>query len=191
MLHSCKVNTRETTAMIQLQSAGFVLRPFVTQDAPAFAAAVRESMATVGQWMSWGRADFSEDDARAWFAACDGARADGSSHEFGIFRGDTLVGGAGLNQFNTVHAFCNLGYWVSASAQRQGAASAAVAALARHAFDALKQSRVEIVVAEGNAPSIGVARKAGAVHECLARNRVLLHGKPVAAHVFALLPPEK
>jgi ribosomal-protein-serine acetyltransferase len=174
--------------MIALHSAGFVLRPFATQDAPTFAAAVRESMATVGQWMSWAQPGFSEDDARAWFGACDTARANGSGHEFGIFRGNTFVGGAGLNQLNAMHAFCNLGYWVRASAQRQGAASAAVAALARHAFEELKQSRVEIVVAEGNAPSIGVARKAGAVHECLARNRLLLHGKPVAAHVFSLVP---
>lgn len=174
--------------MTELHSAGFVLRPYTASDAPALAAALQESLATVGRWMGWADAGFGEAQALAWFAACDAGRAEGCSHEFGIFRGGVFIGGAGLNQFNTTHAWCNLGYWVRASAQRQGAASAAVAALAGYAFSELKQSRVEIVVAEGNAPSIAVARKAGAVHECLARNRLLLRGEALAAHVFSLVP---
>ena len=174
--------------MIELHSAGFVLRPYVADDAPAFAAAVQESMATLGPWMPWADAGFDEVQALAWFGACDAGRADGSSHEFGIFRDGMFIGGAGLNQLNRTHALCNLGYWVRASAQRQGAASAAVIALAHYAFRDLGLSRVEIVVAQGNEASLGVARKAGAVRECLARNRLVLHGTPVAAHVFALVP---
>jgi len=176
--------------MTHLHAAGFLLRPFTSADAPAFSAAVRESMASVGRWMDWAHAGFSDDDALAWFAMCDAGRADGSSHEFGIFQGQRLVGGAGLNKFNGQHAFCNLGYWVRESAQRQGAASSTVPVLARHAFETLQQTRVEIVVADGNAPSMAVARKSGAVHECLARNRLMLHGEPVAAHVFSLVPAD-
>jgi RimJ/RimL family protein N-acetyltransferase len=176
--------------MTQLYKGRFLLRPFTAADAPAFAAAVRESMASLGQWMNWGHAAYTEDEALSWFAWCDAARANGSAHEFGIFvdDGETLVGGAGLNQFNTVNAFCNLGYWVRASMQRQGAALAAVDALARLAFDTLKLARVEIVIADGNQPSIAVARKAGATHECLARKRLQLHGRAVDAHVFSLVP---
>jgi RimJ/RimL family protein N-acetyltransferase len=175
--------------MTQLLTDRFVLRPFTAADAPSFAAAVRESMASVGQWMSWAHAAYTTDEALSWFAFCDAARAAGSAHEFGIFLadGETLVGGAGLNQFNTVNAFCNLGYWVRASQQRQGAALAAVNVLAPHAFDELKLSRVEIVIADGNLPSIAVARKAGATHECLARKRLQLRGRPVDAHVFSLV----
>lgn len=176
--------------MTHLHTAGFLLRPYTPADAPVFAAAVRESFTDLSRWMGWAHEGFSEDDALAWFAACDAGRADGSSHQFGIFRNDMFAGGAGLNHFNSPHAFCNLGYWVRASAQRQGAAPAAVAALSRHAFDVLQQSRVEIVVADGNAPSMAVARKSGAVHECLARNRLVLQGEAVAAHVFALVPAD-
>jgi RimJ/RimL family protein N-acetyltransferase len=175
--------------MNRLSADHFLLRPFTNEDAPAFAAAVRESTSTVGRWMSWAHAGYTEDEALAWFAFCDTARAAGSAHEFGIFLEDgaTLAGGAGLNQFNTVHGFCNLGYWVRASHQRQGAALAAVRTLARHAFDELKQSRVEIVIADGNLPSLGVARKAGATWECLARKRLQLRGAAVAAHVLSLV----
>lgn len=176
--------------MTQLHSGRFLLRPFAIADAPAFAEAVRESAASVGRWMDWAHAGFTEDDALSWFASCDEARAAGSAHEFGIFLedGQSFVGGAGLNQLNTQHGFCNLGYWVRTSRQRQGAALAAVHVLARHAFEALTLSRVEIVVADGNLASLAVARKAGAMWECLARSRLRLHGGPVAAHVFSLVP---
>ena len=179
-------------SMTQLHTGRFLLRPFKATDAPAFAAAVRESMSSVGQWMGWAHAAYSEEEALSWIAFCDAARADGSAHEFGIFLddGSTLVGGAGLNQFNTMHSFCNLGYWVRASQQRQGAALAAAGVLARYAFDELKQLRVEIVIADGNLPSLAVARKAGAMWECLARNRLQLHGGPVAAHVLSLVPEQ-
>ena len=176
--------------MPHLLEPGFVLRPFTAADASSFAEGVRESMATVGKWMTWAHAEYTDNDALTWFAACEASRANGSAHEFGIFRSDgtTFIGGAGLNQFNVPNAFCNLGYWVRESAQRQGGALAAIRALSKFAFKELKQWRVEIVVAAGNTPSLAVARKAGATHECQAQNRLLLHGKPVAAHVFSLLP---
>jgi RimJ/RimL family protein N-acetyltransferase len=175
-----------------IHADGFLLRPLVPDDAPAMAAAVRESMPRLAPWMPWAHAAYDAADALAWIAFCDAARADGSAHEFGIFRADGrhYVGAAGLNQFNRLHGFCNLGYWVRTSAQGQGAALAAIRALSRFAFACLGQSRVEIVVADGNLPSLGVARKAGAVHECLARNRLNLHGRPVAAHVLSLVPPD-
>ena len=204
--------------MISLLHAGaYVLRPLVPADAPAMAAAVRESMASLGPWMPWAHAGYDEAEALDWIAGCDAARADGSAYEFGIFRrrgaggdaaghsadgsadaasGNTIVGAdgldyvgnAGLNQFNRAHNFCNLGYWVRAPAQRQGAGRAAIQVLTRFAFDQLGLARLEIVVADGNLPSLALARRAGAVHECLARNRLALHGRPVAAHVLSLVP---
>ena len=176
--------------MTQLRNGAFLLRPLTDADAPAMAAAVRESHATVGKWMSWAHRDYSTAEALGWVALCDASRADGSAHEFGLFRADgqALVGVAGLNGFNRLHGFCNLGYWVRASAQRQGAALAAVGALADYAFRQLGQHRVEIVVAEGNIPSLMLAQRAGAVHECLARKRLQLHGTAVAAHMLSLVP---
>ncbi|MFK3736637.1 GNAT family N-acetyltransferase [Massilia sp. TN1-12] len=179
--------------MTQLRATAFLLRPLTTADAPAMAAAVRESQATVGKWMSWAHRGYSEADALDWVALCETGRADGSAHEFGIFRSDgqAFVGVAGLNQFNRLNGFCNLGYWVRESAQRQGAGLAAVGALADYAFEQLHQHRVEIVVADGNLPSLTLARKAGAVYECLARKRLQLHGAAVSAHVLSLVPGDR
>lgn len=168
----------------------FHLRPCGEADADEMAAAVRESMATVGRWMSWARADFGAYDALCWFEHCRQARASGEAHEFGLFdaRG-RYVGGCGLNQFNRLNRFCNLGYWVRESRQREGAALAAVQALRDLALGRLGQARVEIVVAEGNAASHGVAVRAGALLEGLARHRLQLHGQPVNAHVFSFIRP--
>lgn len=169
-------------------AAPFLLRPFHPSDAEAFSAAVRASP-SVCRWMSWARADFSADDARTWFAWCEESRTNGTAHEFAVLSADgELVGGAGLNQFNLTHRFCNLGYWVRESAQRRGAASAAIPMLARYAFEELKLVRAEIVIAAGNEASLATARKAGALHEGLARNRLQLHGQSVDAHVLSLIP---
>ena len=177
-------------AMTVLRHSHFLLRPFTDRDAPSFVEAVRESTATVGHWMSWATANYEPAEALTWFKACATSLEAGTGHEFGIFdqASGQLLGGAGLNQFNKTHNFCNLGYWVRASAQRQGAASAAVAALRDHAFGQLRLSRVEIVVAASNEISMGVALKAGATQECLARNRLQVRGRPTDAFMFSFVP---
>jgi RimJ/RimL family protein N-acetyltransferase len=152
-------------------------------------AAVRESTDTVGKWMTWATPQFGTYEALCWFAKCSQARASGSAHEFGIFTTTgKFVGGCGLNQVSDQNKLCNLGYWVRQSMQQRGAATAASLALKELAFTSLALCRIEIVIARDNEPSLGVARKVGAVHECLAQNRLQIHGKAVAAHVFSLLP---
>jgi len=169
-----------------LSTCRFILRPYRDSDVAEMSSAVRESTETVGRWMMWAKPEFSDYDAACWFEHCNKSRAAGTAHEFGIFTPDgRFVGGCGLNQFSPFNKLCNLGYWVRQSQQRTGAATEAVLALRQLAFQHLGLARVEIVVAEGNVASIGVARKAGATHECLAQSRLQLHGKPVAAHIFA------
>jgi ribosomal-protein-serine acetyltransferase len=174
-----------------LRAADFVFRPLVPADAPAWADAVRESMDSLGPWMPWAQADYSESDALGWIDWCGQAWRERSGFEFGIFdaASGAFVGGCGLNQFNRAHDYCCLGYWVRASCQRRGAAVAAIGALSRFAFAELALGRVELPVGVGNTPSLGAARKAGAVLEGVARNRLRLGERFIDAHVLSLLPP--
>ena len=176
--------------MTTITAEGLLLRPFEGRDAPTFTSAACESAQTVGRWMPWCRADYTSDDALEWFAVCRQGLEAQTAYEFGIFSedGEEFLGGAGLNQVNRQHAICNLGYWVRSSRQRQQVASRCVRILSQHAFDALALRRVEIVVAAGNQPSEGVARKSGATLECVARNRLLIRGVSVPASVFSLVP---
>ena len=169
-----------------LSAGRFILRPYRDSDVAEMSAAVRESTETIGRWMTWAKHDFSEYDAACWFDHCSQSRAAGTAHEFGIFTlEEKFVGGCGLNQLSVINKLCNLGYWVRQSEQRKGAATAAVLTLRALGLHRLGLSRIEIAVAEGNVESVGVARKAGATYECLARSRLQLHGKAVAAHVFS------
>ena len=174
--------------MQQITFEGLVLREFHDEDAPEFVRAAHESLSTVGRWMSWCTPSFSEQDALTWFQQCRLSLASESAHEFGVFSQDsgTLLGGAGLNSINHQNLFCNLGYWVRKSAQRQGVALRTVQALAPYAFDVLGMQRVEIVVAQGNTASEGVARKYGAEFECFAKKRLQVHGVAVTASIFSI-----
>jgi RimJ/RimL family protein N-acetyltransferase len=167
-----------------------VLREFRDSDAEEFAKATRESVDTVGPWMPWCSSSFSAQDALDWFEQCRTSLDTNSGYEFGIFAEDSgkLLGGAGLNSINYQHYFCNLGYWVRQSAQRHGVALRAARALLPYAFNSLGMQRVEIVIAAGNTASEGVARKAGARFEGIARNRLYLHGEAVSASIFSIVP---
>jgi RimJ/RimL family protein N-acetyltransferase len=74
---------------------------------------------------------------------------------------------------------------VRQSHQRRGAATAATLALRDLAFTSLNLWRAEIVIAVGNTPSMGVAQKVEAHFDCIARNRLQIHGKPTDAHVYS------
>lgn len=65
--------------MTTLHDSGFPLRPFSATDAPAFAAAVRESLSTVGKWMPWATAGYTGEEALSWFAHCDACRDNGTA----------------------------------------------------------------------------------------------------------------
>ena len=166
------------------------LRPYESCDVPAFVEAVRDSHISLGRWMSWYHADYSCVDAETWFALASKNLRERTDCEVGIFTSDgaTLLGGAGLNQFNRAHNFCNLGYWVRESRQGQGVATRASRALAAFGFHELKLARIEIVVAQGNLPSQRVAQKVGATFECVARNRLVIDGRSHAAAVYSLVP---
>jgi ribosomal-protein-serine acetyltransferase len=176
--------------MLTLSSGKFLLRPFTPENIPDFVAAVLQSTTTLGKWMSWANDSYSVAQAASWFAYCDKERENKTSFELGIFeaKSGSLVGGCGLNQFNHINSFCNLGYWVRESHQRQGAGLAAITALSQFGFTELNLGRIEIVVASDNAPSIALAEKAGALRECLARNRMKVHGSLVDAYVFSIIP---
>lgn len=168
------------------------IRPFEDGDTEEFVNAVHESVATVGAWMPWCHAAYTAADARTWFNQCTANLNAAHAYDLGIFsaKGDVLCGGVSVNQLNKQHNFGNVGYWVRQSCQRQGIATRAVRMIAAYGFDHLKLTRLEIVAAAENYPSRGVAKKVGAIFECIARNRLIVRGHPVAAAVYSLTPKQ-
>jgi len=185
-------STSAVVASIGLEWAAITMRPYCDDDAPLLFAAASESVETVGRWMPWCHADYAESDSVAWVKRSHACWQSGEEYSFAMFdRARHYVGGAGLNHFNRDHNFANLGYWVRQSRQRAGFAVAAVRCLATFGFETLRLTRLEIVAAVDNIASRRVAEKAGAKFECIARNRLVIHGAPVAAAIYSLIPPER
>ena len=142
--------------------------------------------------MSWCQSDITLQDARAWFVTCERNLDSGTAFDIGAFSedGNELLGGIAINQIDKRQNFGNIGYWVRQTCQRQGIATRAVRAIAEFGFSRLKLTRLEIVALETNVPSRRVAEKVGAVFECIARNRVLVHGTPQPAAIYSLVPEQ-
>ncbi|MFU1546570.1 GNAT family N-acetyltransferase [Aeromonas veronii] len=174
----------------RLANANIVIRPFEPADADEFVRAAHESIETVGKWMSWCSRSFTRESALAWFASCEQDRSAGRAFDMGIFYATTgqLLGGAGINQLSPHHRYGNIGYWVRQSRQGCGIARQAVAQLRDFGFRQLGLFRLEIVMGIGNSASEAVAIAAGATFECRARNRIFLHGQPLDALIYVILP---
>lgn len=140
-----------------------LLRPWRASDAPALRAAIDESLDALRPWMSWAHEEPTPLNVLA--ARLSGyARefADGSRWRYAVLHAETrlLLGGASLHPYPGPGAL-EVGYWVRSSWLRQKVASAAAAALARHAFAAHGVERVEIWCDTENRASARVALSLG------------------------------
>lgn len=170
----------------------FVLRPFRSEHAIELACVIRESHLSVAVWLPWFHQEFSDKEAESLIQNYAKDYDRGNSVNFGIFSANTeiLLGGAGLNQINRMHNFCNMCYWIRHSHQNNGYGPKVIRALAKYGFNEMKFSRIEIVIAKGNEASLKAATKAGAVFECNARNRLVIEGRPLDASICSILPQD-
>jgi ribosomal-protein-serine acetyltransferase len=160
------------------------LRPPVDTDAAPMAAAVRASAAELMPFMPWATADYEEDAALGWI------RGDHDPDELRyVIVGDDgeLAGGCGLNLFNTVNRFANLGYWLRSDRTGRGWATRATRLLACHGLTGVGLERIEILMAVENERSRRVAERAGAVFEGTLRHRLLLHDRYHDAYLFSII----
>jgi RimJ/RimL family protein N-acetyltransferase len=179
--------------MAKLTDGGVLIRPHAASDVEPMYAAVVESMATVGRWMSWCNADYSLRDAMTFYERCAKAWDTDGDREFGIFDAvsNELLGCVGINQINRINRFANMGYWVRASRERRGIASTAARLASGFAFAALGLARIEIVVLPDNMASRRVAEKVGARFECIARNRLQFGSEAHDAAMYSLVPGDR
>src|SRR5262249_51468511 len=103
---------------------------------------------------------------------------------------DTLVGSVGLSRIDWKHGAGNVGIWVRSSRTGQGIAASAIRLLANFSFKELGLSRLEILVARDNEPSLRVARKVNATVEGVLRQKLLLGGKRHDAVMCSLVPTD-
>jgi len=176
----------------ELIAHGLHLRAWREDDASALHAALRESHASIGRWLSWCRADYGLDDAKAWIAHCREAWLEDGQFAFAVFdQQGQLVGSVDIKQHDRRVPCGNIGYWMRSSRQGEGLCTHAVAALAEFGFGRLGLQRLEILVVTENLASRRVAEKLGAALEGVARRRLLVDGRARDAAVYALIADDR
>lgn len=180
----------DTSVPPSLADGRLTLRPWRDTDVAELHTAVQESVASVGRWLPWCRAEYDMQRAKAWTAHCHETWRTGTQFAFAVrdAASGELLGGCGLNQLNPLHRSANLGYWIRASRQGQGVAAAAARLVARFGFIELGLIRVEIVTLPDNRASRRVAEKLGATLEAVARQRLWAWDRAHDAAVYALIP---
>jgi ribosomal-protein-serine acetyltransferase len=168
------------------------LRPYRAEDADSHFEAAIESVVAASPWLPWCHAAYTRADSVQWIASREEAWRSDSDYSFVILDHATgaFLGGCALNRIDRVNLRANLGYWVRTGRTGRGFATAAARLLARFGFEALGLKRIEIFAAAGNLASQRVARRLGALQECVARNRFRLHGQQHDAVCFSLIPQD-
>ena len=97
----------------------------------------------------------------------------GEDFAYGIFAADESeqIGGTGLHA-RIEEGGLEIGYFIRASATRQGFVTESTAALTRVGFEICEADRIEIRIEPGNEASFGVPRKLGFLEEATLRRRL-------------------
>lgn len=169
-----------------------IIRPMLRSDAARVHAAVIESHSELARWLPWCHAGYRLDEAEKYIELSTQAWSERLHFAFGIFNAkeDAFLGTISINHIVAVNRLANLGYWVRTTRTGQGIALSAARLAARFAFEELSLTRLEIVCLPENLPSRRVAQKIGAKLECIARNRLVMHGRSFNAAVYCLVPQD-
>jgi RimJ/RimL family protein N-acetyltransferase len=158
----------------RIETKRLVLRCYSPDDAELLSDALNSSIDHLKPFMPW--ADDlpqSVDDSRALLRRFRAAFDTNEQFVYGMFAADEseLLGGCGLHP-RVGAGGLEIGYWVRASATRQGIATEAAAALTRAGFEVCGADRIEIRIDPANIQSLGVPNKLGFPEEVRLRRRL-------------------
>ena len=161
-------------APYRVETERLVIRCYEPRDAALEKDAVDSSLEHLRAWMPWAdnepqTLEQKTDLLRIFRSAFD----TGEAFSYGIFdpAEEEQLGGIGLMP-RVGPGGLEIGYWMRASATRQGIATEAGAALTRIGFEVCEADRIEIRIDPDNEASLGVPRKLGFVEEATLRRRL-------------------
>ena len=161
-------------APYRIETERLVLRCWEPRDAPLLKDALDSSLEHLRPFMDWAHDEPEPVAAKAARLRAFRALFDtGESFVMGIFdRAEAQVlGGTGFHP-RIGPGGLEIGYWVRASATRQGIATETTAALTRVGFEVCEADRIEIRIEPRNAASFGIPRKLGFAEEATLRRRL-------------------
>jgi RimJ/RimL family protein N-acetyltransferase len=161
-------------APYRIETERLVIRCYEPRDAALTKDAVDSSREHLRPWMPW-----ADNDPITLGAQIELLRAFRSAFDtnddfpYGIFAADETeqLGGSGLHP-RIGPGGLEIGYFVRASATRQGIITESTAALTRVGFEICEADRIEIRIEPGNEASFGIPRKLGFLEEATLRRRL-------------------
>jgi RimJ/RimL family protein N-acetyltransferase len=169
-------------APYRIETERLVIRCYEPRDAPLTKDAVESSIEHLLPWMPWA-ADEPQtlDEKTELLKGFRSAFDAGENFTYAIFSADETeqLGGTGLHP-RVGPGGLEIGYFVRASATRQGIATESSAALTRVGFEICGADRIEIRIEPGNEASVGIPRKLGFMEEATLQRRLpAAEGKPL------------
>jgi RimJ/RimL family protein N-acetyltransferase len=164
----------EPPAPYRVETERLVIRCYDPGDAALLKEAIDSSLEHLQPWMPWALDEPQTLEQKVeligFFRA---AFETGENFTYGIFAAgeSELLGGTGLHP-RVGPGGLEIGYWVRASATRQGIVTESTAALTRVGLEICEADRIEIRIEPRNRASAGVPRKLGFVEEATLRRRL-------------------
>jgi ribosomal-protein-serine acetyltransferase len=163
-------------------------------DAPALYRLVAADRERLGRWLPWARSGGPEEQERFVTEVALPAFARGMGVEAALWRGDALVGAAGLHEVDVPSRSGYIGYWVDGGQEGRGVVTKAVRALVARCFSeplvaGQPLERLAILADVANARSRAVAERLGFTFEGVMRRQNRGPEKPDMA-VYSLLRSE-
>jgi RimJ/RimL family protein N-acetyltransferase len=161
-------------APYRIETERLVIRCYEPSDAAALKDAIDSSLEHLQPWMPWAESEPQTLEQKTeLLRGFESQFEAGENFTYGIFARDEseVLGGTGLHP-RIEPGGLEIGYWVRASATRQGFVTESTGALVRAGFEICGADRIEIRIEPGNEASFGVPRKLGFVEEATLRRRL-------------------
>ena len=161
-------------APYRIETERLVIRCYEPRDAALLKDAIDSSLEHLRAWMPWTEHEPQTLEEKTALLKTFRSQFDlGDNFVMGIFSADEsqVIGGTGLHPRNEPGGL-EIGYFIRASATRQGYVTESTAALTRVGFEVCGADRMEIRIDPENEASLGVPRKLGYIEEATLRRRL-------------------
>ncbi len=169
---------------------GCRLAPFDLADADELFALTDANRAHLRQWLPWLDSVRRVDDTRTFIRAAQAQAARNDGIQLALTVEGRIAGVIGQHHVDWRNRSTSLGYWIGASYQGRGLATAACSALITRAFDTDRLNRIEIRCAAGNHRSRAIPVRLGLREEGLLHDAEWLYDHFVDHVVYAALAKE-
>lgn len=168
-----------------------LLRNYKEEDAPALYAAVEANRAHLRPWLLWVDGTQKEEHSLEYIRAARQEQEDQQSIAMGIFRGETLIGGLGMHQWDRRLRKAQLGYWLVKEEEGRGVMTRCAGAFLDYLFGQLDMNKIELHYLPGNSRSAATAQRLGFRVEGMLRDSFYINGALQDLVIAGLLKRER